>query len=52
MLVELDGKGPLYRQMYRSLRGAILDGSIFGARAVFSRSAIGIIPAWPEYFRF
>ncbi len=28
MWLDLDGEGPVYQQIYRSLRGAILDGSL------------------------
>jgi len=38
-LVVLDGDGPLHRQVYRALRGAILDGSLApGARLPSTRA--------------
>ena len=39
LLLPLDGEGPLHRQLYRSLRGAILAGRLgAGARLPSTRS--------------
>ena len=52
MQLKLDGSGPLYRQLYRALRGAVLGGGLApGARLPSTRALVASHPVYGgDYF--